>query len=44
MVKETEEGIQPLSSTLFTQIQRDILSGKIKSGEKLTGTTDLPAI
>jgi len=36
MVKETEEGIQPLSSTLFTQIQRDILSGKIKSGEKLT--------
>ena len=26
----------PLSSSLFIQIQKDILSGKIKSGEKLT--------
>lgn len=31
-----EETNQPLSSTLFIEIQKDILSGRIKSGEKLT--------
>ena len=36
MDKKTEEISQPLSNTLFTAIQKDILSGKIKSGEKLT--------
>ena len=36
MDKKTEEISQPLSNTLFTEIQKDILSGKIKSGEKLT--------
>ncbi len=36
MEKNTEENNQPLSSTLFNELQRDILSGKIKSGEKLT--------
>lgn len=30
---------QPLSSGLFVQIQKDILSGEIKSGEKLTEQT-----
>ena len=35
MDKKTEEISQPLSNTLFTAIQKDILSGKIKSGEKL---------
>jgi GntR family transcriptional regulator, rspAB operon transcriptional repressor len=36
MEKNTEENNQPLSSTLFNELQKDILSGKIKSGEKLT--------
>ena len=36
MDKKSEEGNQPLSSTLFTAIQKDILSGQIRSGEKLT--------
>ncbi|MBQ6622184.1 MAG: GntR family transcriptional regulator [Mogibacterium sp.] len=31
-----EDNNQPLSSTLFIEIQKDILSGKIKSGTKLT--------
>ncbi|MBR0374459.1 MAG: GntR family transcriptional regulator [Mogibacterium sp.] len=31
-----ENNNQPLSTSLFVQIQKDILSGKIKSGEKLT--------
>ena len=33
---ETSGGSMPLSSSLFTQLQTDILTGKIKSGEKLT--------
>lgn len=36
MDKNTEETNQPLSTTLFTQLQKDILSGAIKSGNKLT--------
>ncbi|MBQ6582810.1 MAG: GntR family transcriptional regulator [Mogibacterium sp.] len=32
----TEDNNQPLSSTLFTEIQKDILSGKLQSGTKLT--------
>jgi len=31
-----ENNNKPLSSSLFVQIQKDILSGKIRSGEKLT--------
>ena len=30
---------RPLSGSLFIQIQKDILSGKVKPGEKLTEQT-----
>ena len=33
---ETTGGSQPLSSSLFSRLQTDILTGKIRSGEKLT--------
>ncbi len=33
---ETPSGNQPLSSSLFSRLQTDILTGKIRSGEKLT--------
>lgn len=33
---ETTVGSQPLSSSLFSRLQTDILTGKIRSGEKLT--------
>lgn len=36
MYKKIEENNQPLSTTLFEALQKDILSGLIKSGEKLT--------
>lgn len=33
---ETVSGSQPLSTSLFSRLQTDILTGKIRSGEKLT--------
>lgn len=36
MATTVEEGSKPLSNSLFVQIQKDILSSKIKPGSKLT--------